>query len=364
MINFFYLSNAAAFLLVFAFLFVWDIRSEKPDLSKPATRIRYISGVSFLLTAACCLIFWGDVRIGELGLWSVAVASAVLCVSPSSYEKQIPSWWFALATSAGAVGAAAGAALAGLGPAVLRTALALIVCVSSVSYMLYRCRKRYGRVRSLFSSRAVWHNVEDTSRLISHSLLLALCCLLSLSDNVSGVASLLLEIVAGVGLLTLYGLLYYKSFSGHQLIVSASQEQYIKEALRGSLRESSVEHVADDQKMNKLYSRVLQFMDTERPYLSETFSLEELSRKLFTNKVYLSKTINMMSGRNFRQFINYYRVNHSIELMKDNPRIKITELSVMSGFHNVVSFNQSFRLYMSDTPNEYLHKLQLSIAGF
>ena len=48
-----------------------------------------------------------------------------------------------------------------------------------------------------------------------------------------------------------------------------------------------------------LYDRCCRYMADRKPFLVESFSLGDLASVLFTNKVYLSKTINYYSGKNF-----------------------------------------------------------------
>ena len=47
-----------------------------------------------------------------------------------------------------------------------------------------------------------------------------------------------------------------------------------------------------------LYDRCCRYMADRKPFLVESFSLGDLASVLFTNKVYLSKTINYYSGKN------------------------------------------------------------------
>lgn len=96
------------------------------------------------------------------------------------------------------------------------------------------------------------------------------------------------------------------------------------------------------------------YMEEKRPYLDQTFDMSSLADRMFTNKLYLSKTINILSGRNFRQFVNFYRVRRAIELLKTDPRLKMGEVSEMSGFHSSVSFNMSFKVNTGKTPSEWL----------
>lgn len=102
-----------------------------------------------------------------------------------------------------------------------------------------------------------------------------------------------------------------------------------------------------------LYRRVLYFMEHEKPYLQEKCSLETLSKSLYTNKVYLSKTINFFFGRNVRRFVCYYRIIYSMALMLFNPYIKIVHVSVLAGFHTPVTYNMVFKQLVGITPGEW-----------
>ena len=51
--------------------------------------------------------------------------------------------------------------------------------------------------------------------------------------------------------------------------------------------------------------------------LDQTFDMSSLADRMFTNKLYLSKTINILSGLNFRQFVNFYRVRRAMETVED-----------------------------------------------
>ena len=111
--------------------------------------------------------------------------------------------------------------------------------------------------------------------------------------------------------------------------------------------------------MALLYGRILEYMEKNAPFLEEDFSLPQMATDLYSNRVYLSKTINMMSGRNFCQFINWYRVTHAKEMMRKDPHLKVLEVATMSGFHSVVSFNQAFKMYEGTTPSVWLQSIKL-----
>ena len=103
----------------------------------------------------------------------------------------------------------------------------------------------------------------------------------------------------------------------------------------------------------EVFQRIVSYMEERKPYLDESLNLEDFSKSIFTNKVYVSKNINHYSGKNFRQFVNWYRIQYALDLMKRDPHLKMEEVSVMSGFHTTVSFNMAFRLFEGKTPTEW-----------
>lgn len=112
-----------------------------------------------------------------------------------------------------------------------------------------------------------------------------------------------------------------------------------------------------------LFDKVSRHMDEKRPYLDDTFSLEDMSRALLTNKSYMSKVINSCTGMNFSQFVNNYRVRYSMELFRRDPRLKVSELALMSGFHSGVTFNLAFRLFLGQTPSEWCREYRERTEG-
>ncbi|HAY17995.1 MAG TPA: hypothetical protein DCY24_02015 [Rikenellaceae bacterium] len=221
-------------------------------------------------------------------------------------------------------------------------------------YFLYMAYRRFSGIRAMFRNTAVWHNVEEYSRFL-YSIAFMATGMLFLSAMVSaGHMKGILSAVSLIMFLALYAVLYLRAMTGRTFVLKPATEKRIKDIIKGNLRTSYIEKAEEDRKMNNLYKRVVMYMEEKRPYLDQTFDMTSLADLMFTNKLYLSKTINILSGRNFRQFVNYYRVRRAMELFKEDPRLKIGEVSEMSGFHSSVSFNMSFKVNTGKTPTEWL----------
>lgn len=133
----------------------------------------------------------------------------------------------------------------------------------------------------------------------------------------------------------------------------------IPAAVAAAARQAAPDRTAKDESRREelLFERVEAYMQREKPYLDDTFTLTRLATEMMTNKSMLSKTINDKSGNNFCRYVNAYRIRHALSLMQRDRRLKVSELSMMSGFHTVASFNMAFKLIMSDTPSEYMRTL-------
>lgn len=106
-----------------------------------------------------------------------------------------------------------------------------------------------------------------------------------------------------------------------------------------------------------LYVRAVDFMRGKKAFLLYEFTLYDMAQRLFTNRMYLSRTINAYSGRGFRSFVNFFRVQYSIRLFKKTPTMKVHALAELCGFHSQVTYTTAFKMEMGMTPGEYFSLL-------
>lgn len=116
---------------------------------------------------------------------------------------------------------------------------------------------------------------------------------------------------------------------------------------------------AQNGSMKELYDRITVLFEKEMPYLDGDLTISHVARELYTNKAYISRAVNEFTGKNFCQYVNYYRIMHSVKLFRENPYLRVSELAEMSGFHTQVSFNMAFRLVMEESPGEWCRKVRL-----
>ncbi len=279
---------------------------------------------------------------------AVLAASSFLLLLPLGEERRSLSQNFLFALLA----ACLGGALAGMP---VRTWM-LVTLLLHAAYLGCRILERYEELWPLFKQFSIWYSVMNHAR-YSYSLvlyLLAAC----LPDDAAPPWLRWAVLAAAVAL---YVILVIRARTGRTLFVSASKETEIKAMIKGNLRPEPIQatrKTEDVARMTRLYERAVALMEKKHPFLDQGFGLDDLAGALFTNRAYLSKTINILSGRNFRQFVNYYRIQYCVELMREDPNLKLITVALMSGFHTTASFNMAFKLNLGETPTQFQERVR------
>lgn len=293
--------------------------------------------LSILFVPVC---FFIDFFSPSPGGWSDSLARAILGADfllllgqPSSAKPAMP-FSFALAIFvSGSFASFSG--IAGL-------QLYLSVGWTSL-FVIIRYIKKFSDLKPLFKNDAPLQNLQEYSFLAHFSFLCAMTLLME-----AGVVPVSLVLSAAA-----FVILFEASRSSHIPALGRDREKSVRDIIKGNLRSSPYVEMDLDSRMNALYARAVEYMEKKQPFLDEDFSLAAMSTALFTNKSYLSRVINYYSGRNFKQFVNFYRIRYAVDLISQDPRLSVLELATMSGFHSVVTFNVAFRLNMNDTPGAY-----------
>lgn len=110
---------------------------------------------------------------------------------------------------------------------------------------------------------------------------------------------------------------------------------------------------------SKLYlDRLMALMNDEKPYLDPELSLMKLSRMIGITKEDLSQVINEQLGKNFKNFINAFRVEEAKKKLLD-PREEqyvLLKIAFDVGFNSKSVFNSSFKKVTGMSPSEFRRK--------
>jgi AraC-like DNA-binding protein len=124
--------------------------------------------------------------------------------------------------------------------------------------------------------------------------------------------------------------------------------------------DDAVQELADDSEINILNQQIIDYIESEKPYLNPELSLKDLVDGLELSRRQVSTVINQVQGVNFYEFINTYRVNEVKNNLKDPSKkhFKIISIAFDAGFNSKASFNRIFKQLTGQTPSEYMNSLK------
>ncbi len=116
-----------------------------------------------------------------------------------------------------------------------------------------------------------------------------------------------------------------------------------------------------DEDINRHLKTLLEYMEREKPFLSNTLTLKDLSDKTGIPAHHLSLIINSKLNRNFYNFINSYRVQYARELIMNRDKQidskNLLYIAMESGFNSKTTFNVFFKKHTGLTPSQFRETL-------
>ena len=106
------------------------------------------------------------------------------------------------------------------------------------------------------------------------------------------------------------------------------------------------------------------FMNEEKPYKNPDLNIEMLARALEMKPHVLSRILNECFHKNFRDFVNGYRVAAFVHLAESGKLGAYTYLALAHevGFNSKSTFNLAFKKVTGQSPREYLNQREI-MAG-
>jgi AraC-like DNA-binding protein len=126
--------------------------------------------------------------------------------------------------------------------------------------------------------------------------------------------------------------------------------------VENKLENSLDQHISGEihfHELKQIEKNLLEYFSNEKPWLSSNLNIWDVSKKIGTNRSYVSHVINENIGCNFNHFVNEYRLNEAKLLLMQTPEIHLSEISELSGFGSVNSFMRIFKMMENCTPTEF-----------
>ena len=109
---------------------------------------------------------------------------------------------------------------------------------------------------------------------------------------------------------------------------------------------------------DELMTHITQLMENQHLYLNPELKVADVADALGVHSNVISACINAQQGCSFNQFVNNYRLQQAKRLLCQAPDMKISAISLESGFANERSFFRAFKADTDMTPKEWATQQQ------
>lgn len=111
----------------------------------------------------------------------------------------------------------------------------------------------------------------------------------------------------------------------------------------------------ESETLNDDLLKLKKYMIDEKPFLNPALTIQDISKAMNVPLRELSVLINHQLGKHFYDFVNTYRIENAMEILKDPSKSKVTILEILYevGFNSKSSFNTAFKKHTGNTPTEY-----------
>ena len=97
-----------------------------------------------------------------------------------------------------------------------------------------------------------------------------------------------------------------------------------------------------DSRYEMLRDELVMLFEEKNIYLTPQLSIEVLLKELSTNRNYLGETIARCGYKSFYDMVSFYRVKYAVDLIKEDPQLKMADVACRSGFASATSMNKAF----------------------
>lgn len=114
-------------------------------------------------------------------------------------------------------------------------------------------------------------------------------------------------------------------------------------------------YMISKEEQERVVKSIIEMVESEKIFQNPKLSVYDIADKLKTNKTYISVSINNILKKNFRQFINEYRIEEAKKLLVDPKfdHISIEGIAQTVGFISKSTFNVTFKKQTGEIPSEY-----------
>ncbi|MEG0927423.1 MAG: helix-turn-helix domain-containing protein [Chryseobacterium sp.] len=122
-----------------------------------------------------------------------------------------------------------------------------------------------------------------------------------------------------------------------------------------SEEKSSEQSTVNEKEYDEELLNLKRYMVEKKPFLNSSLTIQDISKEIDIPVRDLSLLINHQLGQHFYDFVNTYRIESAMNILKDDTKSKVTILEILYevGFNSKSSFNTAFKKHTGNTPTFY-----------
>ena len=123
---------------------------------------------------------------------------------------------------------------------------------------------------------------------------------------------------------------------------------------RDILRQHGAKHATPTTPINValICGRLESLINDEKVFLEQDLRLEDVSKRIGTNRTYLLQALNDGMHMTFKEYINRKRIAYAEKLMESNPTLPKTEIASLSGYNSMSAFYRNYKTYHQEVKSE------------
>ena len=173
-----------------------------------------------------------------------------------------------------------------------------------------------------------------------------------------------LILLGGSLTLALFLIFYYRKrnsvYKGRfeELMNQDQLKMNTKNDIENHITKNSIQGISEELAF-KINNDLNEFIN-QKKFLDKTLTLQKLAKQLNTNTNYLSKVINRDKQKNFSNFINDLRIDHTVDQLKTNEKYKLYSINGIAsemGFNSTQSFSRCFYKRTGIYPSFFIKNL-------
>ena len=154
-------------------------------------------------------------------------------------------------------------------------------------------------------------------------------------------------------------IIYWVAYHGllQQNVISVLSNDWSLSSVQTKNEALGVPH----QELTELMGRIDKYMRDSQSFANVELTIIDVAKELKAHPKRISAAINSVTKQNFNAYVNQYRINKAIALLKshDDSNLSIEGMGNEVGFNSKSAFYAAFRKSTGTTPSKYKESLQV-----